>query len=607
MASPGELEFSQESVQPFHSENEPSTSENVACTSTVVNNTGDVVNSDIICTTQTFVVNEDGSLMPCMLSEEVIVDWNSTKSIDSTDGKHCDVAVNAESGSTEQVIAEIQDEHTNAATYNVRQSTSTEGDNIAINDSVSNNNTDQTEERNDDTHSDEEGLVRKRRKRHHVKENDWTYKKAKIAREKGQEYKGRKKTDDGKWTFCMDRPKRKMKEIKCKCKGKAFYCSLLSEKDKKNIFKDFWSLSWKEKRMYVRGITEIHGTQRARDRKQEGKSRRSASCKYFLKINHDKLRVCKATFLATLGVGDWMVWKWCKDEVREDNSAPEYSSVDEEEQTEQDKRSRTATPQEKRQSAELKNRHDVLHQFLESLPKVESHYCRATSNKLYVEPTWTSKRQLYDTYSEDWCQERKTIPLSTCTFYKSFEDLNLALYRPKKDQCDICRAYKLGQLEQSKYDAHIGRKEKARKEKDTDKLGESHVFTMDLQSLLLCPKSEASALYYRSKLSVHNFTIYDVKSNNGFCFLWNESEGGLTANEFASILDFFISSQGFEQNSNCKLIFYSDGCNYQNRNVILSNSLLYLAKKLGIIIEQKYLEKGHTQSVMQCTHPLKDV
>lgn len=116
--------------------------------------------------------------------------------------------------------------------------------------------------------------------------------------------------------------------------------------------------------------------------------------------------------------------------------------------------------------------------------------------------------------------------------------------------------------------------------------------------MLLCPKSNASALYYRRKLSVHNLCMYDLKSHDGFCYLWNESEGELTSNEFASILSHFIESQLPLCNNATKIIIFSDGCNYQNRSALLSNALLHLAVKYNIIIESKYLEKGHTQ--MEC-------
>lgn len=51
---------------------------------------------------------------------------------------------------------------------------------------------------------------RKRRKRHKVSEDDWKCKQAKILREQGKEYKGRKITD-GKVTGYVKRPNRTLK------------------------------------------------------------------------------------------------------------------------------------------------------------------------------------------------------------------------------------------------------------------------------------------------------------------------------------------------------------------------------------------------------------
>ena len=50
---------------------------------------------------------------------------------------------------------------------------------------------------------------RKRRPRHRVQEDDWTYKKAKIAREKGESYQGRQRAEDEKIQFIVTKPKRR--------------------------------------------------------------------------------------------------------------------------------------------------------------------------------------------------------------------------------------------------------------------------------------------------------------------------------------------------------------------------------------------------------------
>lgn len=63
--------------------------------------------------------------------------------------------------------------------------------------------------------------------------------------------------------------------------------------------------------------------------------------------------------------------------------------------------------------------------------------------------------------------------------------------------------------------------------KNRDKLNEKNVYTMDLQAVLLSPKSQVSSLYYKTKLIVHNFCLFNLKTSEGYCYLWNETEGGL--------------------------------------------------------------------------------
>lgn len=109
-------------------------------------------------------------------------------------------------------------------------------------------------------------------------------------------------------------------------------------------------------------------------------------------------------------------------------------------------------------------------------------------------------------------------------------------------QPPLCVGYETKNIAQDEYELHQTFKNEARKELEVDKSSEHVVFSMDLQSVLLSPKSSVSNLYYKMKLAVHNFTLYNNKDNKGFCFLWNESEGNLTANEFSTIIVRFITN-----------------------------------------------------------------
>lgn len=70
-------------------------------------------------------------------------------------------------------------------------------------------------------------------------------------------------------------------------------------------------------------------------------------------------------------------------------------------------------------------------------------------------------------------------------------------------------------VDQREYMKHIKRKTNAQENKEADKVKAKcdpsvKVLTMILQSLLLCPKLEASCMYYRTKLCCHNFTMFNL-------------------------------------------------------------------------------------------------
>lgn len=133
--------------------------------------------------------------------------------------------------------------------------------------------------------------------------------------------------------------------------------------------------------------------------------------------------------------------------------------------------------------------------------------------------------------------------LSVAVFYKTFDFKNLALFLPKKDQCELCARYSVGNLPYEEYALHQKKKTEARNEKRKDKNEETYVFTVDLQAVLMAPKSHVSSLYYRTKLQVHNLVFYNLRNQRGFCFLWDEVEGGLHAEEFASIWVYFVEKK----------------------------------------------------------------
>lgn len=71
-----------------------------------------------------------------------------------------------------------------------------------------------------------------------------------------------------------------------------------------------------------------------------------------------------------------------------------------------------------------------VQKFLLSLPHLESHYCRSSSTKLYLEPLWNSYRNGY------WAYQKKNSGSR------------------KKDQCNTCAGYKNGSIQEEMYQTH---------------------------------------------------------------------------------------------------------------------------------------------------------
>lgn len=425
----------------------------------------------------------------------------------------------------------------------------------------------------------DDSLKRTRSTKYAVDKKTWADNKNRGNRERGESYLGKKK-ENGTWKYNLLKQPRTL-QVSCNCKlsknKSTLQCRKLEEVERNDIFKRFWEFTWKEKKVFVKSHVSVYQT--VRKRSDNENSRRSYSNKFYL--GRQRFRVCKTMFLNTLGVKDWVIKNWAKSDM-------EINQL------------RNSVGGKQTQDLRIKS----LHEFFDSLPKLESHYCRASTSKLYLEPIWTYKSQLYKLYKTEFCTKRGENCLSIATFLKEFDNKRLSLYRPKKDLCDICVSFETGNLTEEKYNEHVQMKKEARDEKSKDKESTNEVLTMDLQSVLLCPKSNVSSLYFKTKLIVHNFTIFDVKRYQGYCYLWNESEGGVTSNEFTTIIIHFLESylELYPVEGDKEIIIYSDGCGYQNRNSTLSNALFNCALQKNVTIIQKYLQKGHTQMEVDSVH-----
>ena len=210
----------------------------------------------------------------------------------------------------------------------------------------------------------------------------------------------------------------------CKAANNRF-CDTLVEEDRKNIFSKFWEMEWEQKRLYI--ISMVSYEEKTRSYTNSSITRRQGTYQYFLKIPTGKYQVCKKTFLNTLGIKEKMVQHWV-------NKEKSFGLLDSRE-------SRNHQRSEVKKTSVLYERQNNLKKhakkFLDDLPKMESHYCRKKSMKLYLQYDFKSKSEIYSLYKERCSDDGIQSPLSMTVFTEIFQEQNLALFKPRKDQCDI--------------------------------------------------------------------------------------------------------------------------------------------------------------------------
>ncbi|CAG9793806.1 unnamed protein product [Diatraea saccharalis] len=248
-----------------------------------------------------------------------------------------------------------------------------------------------------------------------------------------------------------------------------------------------------------------------------------------------------------------------------------------------------------------------------SFVPVESHFIRKDSTKLYLDGS-LSISQMFKLYNEWFDESLYSSKVFTERQYREIvnKNFNLGFHMPKKDQCEVCHAYRNTTThtdeETRKYEKHLNSKKTARalKQKDKEdaqKSNESIVTAVfDFQKVLTCPHGQISIFYYKRKLSAFNFTIFNMGQKKAVCYIWDETIAKRGANEVGSCLLDYIencSTQGAEE-----FRFWSDNCAGQNRNRFVFAMFLFAAKKFNVSITHHFLEKGHTQNEGDSVHAL---
>lgn len=350
-------------------------------------------------------------------------------------------------------------------------------------------------------------------------------------------------------------------------------CKKFNNTERTAIFQRFWSLSDNEKRYFISQFVKRSEIKR----KIEGFSRRSYTYQYFFERNNARHQVCKKFFLNTLNISSARVYYFFEN-IQTSEGVPEKI-----------KRGRNRGPNFTEEDLAR------IREHIESFPCIESHYCRANSTKKYLE-SHLSVSSMYRLFQQKYPDSNITEAVYRNVFRFNF---NLSFHKPKKDLCPTCSLMKLGKLSPEESEKHLSNNAQAKEERDKDRMmdPETAVISYDLQNTIPLPKSFVSTFYYKRKFNVYNLTGRCNLNGVTYCAVWNETMSGRTGEDLASALFKIIHSVLQDLPNIKKIVLWSDSCVPQNRNRIISTTLLqilYDNTKLQSI-EQKFSEPGHSR------------
>lgn len=384
------------------------------------------------------------------------------------------------------------------------------------------------------------------------------------------------------------------KNIKDACSSKCrLKCrELISEEERRNIFEKFWALGdrsrqWDFVLKYTKKIPKRRQTT------EVTKHNRQNTFVYYLPDkNKDIKKVCKTMFLNTIATSERLVttaWK-------------KFDGV----KIEKDKRGCYEHKKNVMNDEMIRSVCD----HVKCIPLVESHYCRQDSKKLYLEGI-DSVSKMFGLYQDWFDGDKYTTKAQTKRQYREIvnANFNIAIYKPKKDTCDVCHAFNnktnTTDEERKTYEEHLMNKKVARKLKKLDKEeaqknSDVVAATFDFQKVLTTPHGEVSIFYYKRKLPTLNFTVYKLADKVGMCYMWHEGIAKRGSNEVSSCLYNFIREHA--SNGVKDFRFWSDNCGGQNRNRIVFAFYLVAAKHFNVNITHRFMEKGHTQNEGDSVH-----
>ena len=429
-------------------------------------------------------------------------------------------------------------------------------------------------------------IVEKKGRKRAVNIGEWKEKKAKRLRNLGEEYQSAK----------ADK-KIRARRIGPPCGDGCF--DKVREEARVAIFKNFWGMGDYDKQNAY--ISQQIRTVPVKRRRKRDSSR--VNYEYKLKYYEETFYVCRNAFLSIHDISTTRLRLQLTKAKNSPTGTPEG-----------DKRGRGPSA---RKITGIKQQR--VHENISSLPTTSSHYTRAKSpHRKYLE-TGTTIKQLYEKYTFWMAEYHADEPVVGYHYYAEVfrKEYNIGVKPPSKDTCTTCDTMKadIVRMEEQNEDTadlkHVFEEHKERANMVQHLLSQQadaapvrgmdvRVVCMDLQQTLPCPRMTAGIAYYKRKLWVYNFCIYDVTKGKASMFVWDEIKGGRGSDEVASIILKWVEMRRQEGDLDFDILrIFCDNCAGQNKNInVLLGALRIIHEKVFSRIELIFMVSGH--SYMPC-------
>ncbi|XP_072399150.1 uncharacterized protein [Diabrotica undecimpunctata] len=315
-----------------------------------------------------------------------------------------------------------------------------------------------------------------------------------------------------------------LNDCRLKCKIR------FSDDTRRSLFNEYWQLKDRNRRAnFISSLICIVDKKTIRVRSNSDRVRKF-SCKYEVCVNGKREKICKKCLIATFGETNAFI----NQIIVNRHSSVSAIIIDDQ---------RGLNSPKNKWSEQVLNE-VVAH--IRSFPAYESHYCRQTTSKLYLQSDLTIAK-MYRLYKEN--TEIKNC-VSMTIYSAKFHELGLKFKKPQKDTCSKCDslAIKISYaeetekenliLEQKKH--HVAAQE-AYNAKSSDKTlaindPTTAVFAFDLQQCLPTPYLKTYISFYKRQLWTYNLTVHNLVTGIATCYIWNESVSARGGNQIASCL-----------------------------------------------------------------------